>query len=55
MNPISLPQFSKARDPEKRAVTAQLKYAAKISKADRLLKRFSWETDEDVDNVRGRP
>jgi hypothetical protein len=55
MNPISLPVFSRPQDAEKRAVTAQLKYAAKTSKADSLLRRFSWEDDRALDSAKSRP
>lgn len=38
--------FADVVNPEGRAIKSQLHYAAKISKADSLLRKFSWEEDQ---------
>lgn len=43
--PIALPNMAKPQDPEKRMVRAHLSSAAKNSKADALLRKFSWDRD----------
>ena len=52
MTTINIPRVDRPRDAVKRAVTARLNYDAKLSKADSLLRRFSWQ--EDGDAVRER-
>ena len=38
--------FTDVADPENRLLKSQLHYAAKHSKADSLLRKFSWEKDQ---------
>ena len=38
--------FTDVADPGGRAIKSQLHYAAKYSKADSLLRKFSWEDDQ---------
>lgn len=38
--------FTDVADPGGRAIKSQLHYAAKHSKADSLLRKFSWEKDQ---------
>jgi len=40
---IQLPDMTKPRNPEARNRTALIKYAQMRSKADTLLRKFSWE------------
>lgn len=38
--------FTDVADPENRLLKSQLHHAAKYSKADSLLRKFSWEKDQ---------
>ena len=38
--------FTDVADPENRLLKSQLHHAAKYSKADSLLRKFSWEQDQ---------
>ena len=38
--------FTDVVNPEERAIKSQLHHAAKYSKADSLLRKFSWEEDQ---------
>jgi len=38
--------FNDVADPENRLLKSQLHHAAKYSKADSLLRKFSWEQDQ---------
>ena len=38
--------FTDVVNPEERAIKSQLHHAAKHSKADSLLRKFSWEKDQ---------
>ena len=38
--------FNDVADPENRLLKSQLHHAAKYSKADSLLRKFSWEKDQ---------
>jgi hypothetical protein len=38
--------FNDVADPENRLLKSQLHHAAKYSKADSLLRKFSWEEDQ---------
>jgi hypothetical protein len=45
---IPLPAMRKVRDPERRNLRAQISQASnQTNRCDRLLRRFSWQTDED--------
>jgi|APCry1669189440_1035222.scaffolds.fasta_scaffold04288_11 hypothetical protein len=44
--PIPLPNLAKPRDADRRQLTATINSAAAKSKADKLLRKFSWETDK---------
>lgn len=43
--PIALPNMAKPQDPDKRMMRAHLSSAAMNSKADKLLRKFSWEKE----------
>ena len=46
--PIPLPAMWKVRDPERRNRRGQVSQASnQPSRCDQLLRRFSWQTDED--------
>ena len=43
--PIQLPDMTRPQNPEARNRTALIKYAQINSKADKLLRKFSWEKE----------
>ena len=46
--PIPLPAMWEVRDPERRNIRANINQASsKPSRCDQLLRRFSWQTDEE--------
>ena len=48
IRPIPLPAMWEVRDPERRNRRGQVSQASnKTSRCDQLLRRFSWQTDED--------